>query len=164
MGLVKGLVRILIGLGAVVAAFALAAGFHRPVASRLGWMDAPEEIRLLLAYALIFIGVMLGGAAVAAVTRTILRAAMLGWADRLGGALLGLATATLTAALVVVPLVAYSPSGRALVDRSVLAPYVTAVADLAAPFVPESLSRLYEDRMRALRQVWLERRDGQSGI
>ena len=164
VGLVKGLVRILIGLGAIVAAFGLAAAFHRPLAERLDWFEIPDEVRLLLAYALVFIGVMLAGAIVAAWTRRLLRAAMLGWADRLGGALLGVATATLAAALVVVPLVAYSQSGRALVDGSVLAPYVTTVADLAAPLVPESLSRLYQDRMRALRQVWRKQRGRQRDL
>ena len=40
LGIVKGLARILIGLGALVAGFALAALFHQELAIRLTWMSA----------------------------------------------------------------------------------------------------------------------------
>jgi len=156
VGVMKGLVRILIGLAALVAAFALAARFHKPLADRLSFISLPDEPLMLLAYVLIFIGVMLAGAIVAYALRRLMKAAMLSWADRLGGAALGLVVALLFAALLVLPLVAYSPYSDSLLQQSVLAPYVAAVADLASPMVPDELSRLYEERMESLRRVWRE--------
>lgn len=156
-GFAKGLVKILIGFAALIAAFLLASQLHEALAARLSWVTLPHPAALLIAYASIFVGVMLAGAVVAFVTRTVLRAAMLGWADRLGGAALGFATAMTLAALFVLPFVAYTPAGSAMLGRSLLAPYVAAIADIAAPFVPEGLSDLYEQRIDVLRQTW---RDG----
>ncbi len=153
-GFVKGLIRILVGFVALIAAFLLASQFHGPVAARLGWMNLSQPVLLLIAYAVIFVGVMLAGAVVGYLVRRLLRAAMLGWVDRLGGAALGLATATLMAALLVLPLIAYTETGNAMLRRSVLAPYVAGVADLAAPLVPEGLAELYDRRIEELREYW----------
>jgi membrane protein required for colicin V production len=156
IGVIKGLVRILIGLAALVAAFALAARYHRPLADRLHGLEIGEEPLKLLAYVMIFLGVMLAGAVVAFLLRKLVKAAMLSWADRLAGATLGLVVALLTAALLVLPLVAYSPYSERILGNSVLAPYVTAVADLANTLVPEDLSRRYDEKIDELRRYWRE--------
>jgi membrane protein required for colicin V production len=157
LGMFKGLVRILIGLAAIVAAFALAARYHEGLAARLGSLDVSVEVLRLVAYLLIFIGVMLAGGLVAWLLRKVLRAAMLGWADRLGGAALGLVAALLTAALIVLPLVAYSPYGERILGGSVLAPYVTVVADLATGLAPADLSTRYREGVEKLRRYWQDR-------
>ena len=162
-GLLKGLVRLLIGTGALVAAFILAARFHplaaRPVAGVLG---VPEPAASLVGYLVIFLGTMLAGAFLARILRGVLKAAMLGWADRLAGAAVGLIAAFLAAALMVLPVVAYLPAGERLLRESALAPYVTAFADVASELVPEQLAERYRERMDALRQYWRQRR-GDSG-
>jgi uncharacterized membrane protein required for colicin V production len=156
VGLVKGMVRILVGMAALVAAFILAAQFHVPLADKLSVIDIPAAALSLIAYVLIFFGVMLAGGVVAYITRKALKVAMLSWADRLGGAALGAIAAMIAAALLVLPLVAYRPDS-ALLQRSTLAPYVAVMADLASPLVPDSMSDEYAQRMEELRQVWRER-------
>lgn len=156
VGMAKGLVRILIGLAALVAAFALAARYHQPLANRLSVLDIGFEPRSLISYVVIFLGVMLAGGIVAWVLRKVIKAAMLSWADRIGGAALGLVAALLIAALLVLPLVAYSPWSERVLARSTLAPYVTVVADLANLLVPEDLSRRYRQGVEDLRRFWRE--------
>jgi len=156
VGVVKGLVRLLVGLAALLAAFALAARYHRPLADRLGGLQIGEEPLRLMAYVMIFIGVMLAGAVTAFLLRKLIKAAMLSWADRLAGAALGLVAAMLTAALLILPLVAYSPNSERLLGNSVFAPYVTVVADLANAVVPEELSRRYDEKIDELRRYWRE--------
>jgi len=156
VGVVKGLVRILVGLAALLAAFALAARYHRPLADRLGGLQIGEEPLRLMAYVMILIGVMLAGAVTAFLLRKLIKAAMLSWADRLAGAALGLVTAMLAAALLILPLVAYSPHSERILGNSVLAPYVTVVADLANALVPEDLSRRYDEKIDELRRYWRE--------
>jgi len=156
-GLIKGLVRILIGMAALVAAFVLAAQFHRPLAESLSGLGINAELLRLIAYLLIFLGVMLAGALVAFLTRKLVKAAMLSWADRLGGAAVGLVAAMLAAALVILPLVAYSPYSERILANSVLAPYVTVVADMANMIVPEELSEQYRRKVEDLRRFWRER-------
>ena len=157
VGMFKGLVRILIGCAALVAAFALAARFHEGLAERLAGLDVGIEALRLIAYLLIFVGVMLAGGLAAWLLRKVLKAAMLGWADRLGGAALGLVAALLAAGLVVLPLVAYSPYGERILGGSKLAPYVTVVADLATGLAPEDLTRRYRSKVESLRQYWQDR-------
>lgn len=153
-GVFKGLVRILFGVAALVAAFALAARYHEGVAGWLAGWEIGLEPRRLIAYLAIFVGVLLAGGLAGWLGRKLVKAAMLGWADRLGGAALGLLAAALLAALVVLPLVAYSPWGERLLARSVLAPYVTAVSDLANRVAPDDLSERYRRRVEDLRRRW----------
>jgi membrane protein required for colicin V production len=154
VGMVKGLVRVLIGIVALAAAFVLAARYHEGLAARIAVSQLPATVLRAGSYALIVLGVMLLGALVAAVVRRLVQAAMLGWADRLGGAALGLVAATLLAALVVLPLVAYFPSGAGLLEGSVLAPYVTVVSDLANLVAPEDLATRYRRGVEQLRRHW----------
>jgi membrane protein required for colicin V production len=153
VGLLKGLTRLLIGIAALLAAFLLAALFHERLADRLAaWIDAPRPALLLAAYLAILGGTVLAGGVLALLARRLVKAALLGWADRLAGAALGLVAAALVAALVVLPVVAYAPSGAQMLETSTLAPYVAVVADLAARLVPDGLARAYRERIGRLRE------------
>ena len=159
-GLVKGLTRLLIGIGALVAAFVLAARFHAQAAAALaGVTGAPAPAANLAGYLAIFLGTMLAGALLGRVLRGVLKAALLGWADRLAGGAAGLAAALLAAALIILPVVAYAPAGERVLRDSVLAPWVTVVADLANRLVPARLAEQYRERMDALQRHWRQRRD-----
>ena len=158
LGLLKGLTRLLIGVAAIIAAFLLATQFHGQVATSIEPLaDIPEAAANLVAYLVIFVGTMLAGAVLAYALRRLLKAAMLGWADRLGGGAVGLVAGLLAAALVILPVVAFAPSGETVLRNSVLAPYVTVVADIANHLVPEQLSAQYRQRMESLRQYWRQR-------
>lgn len=152
VGLLKGLVRILVGLAALVAAFIVACLYHRPLADLLSGTEIPNGLLSLLTYMVIFLGVMLIGGLIAWLLRKLIKAAMLSWADRLAGGFLGLATAVLASALLIMPMVAYTPEGVAVLGRSLLAPYVTAVADLAVAVVPGDLAERYRKGMESLRK------------
>ena len=157
IGVMKGLVRLLIGLAAFIAAFAVAARFHQPLAASMDFVKIPDGALMLLSYFLLFIGVMLLGGLTAYLLRKLMKAAMLGWADRLGGAAVGLALATLLAVLIILPTVAYSPGNSEMLSESVLAPFISEVADVASPMVPQQLSDLYNEKIEALRQLWQEK-------
>ena len=158
VGLLKGLTRLVIGVGALVAAVLLATRFHPPVAAAIASAaNLAEPMATVAACAAIFLGTMLAGALVAYVMRRTLKAAMLGWADRLAGAAVGLIAALLAAGLLLVPAVGRVPAAEGLLRESVLAPYVAAVADMARHLVPDPLSAEYRERMDALRGYWLER-------
>lgn len=156
-GLIKGLTRLLIGMGALIVGFLLAAQFHQQLAVKLTWINVNDDILKLIAYVLIFFGTMAVGGVLAWITRKLLKAAMLSWADRLAGGAVGLVAAMLIAAWLVLPLVAYSPFGEKALRDSTLAPYVTVVADLAKRLVPEELSDSYNKKIEDLREYWRDR-------
>ena len=60
IGMVKGLVRVLIGLAALVVAFVVAARFHRPLADQLSWIRLPDKPLMLVTYVRIFLAVIFG--------------------------------------------------------------------------------------------------------
>ena len=74
--------------------------------------------------------------------------------------------ALLAAALIVLPVIAFVPTGERLLRNSVLAPYVTLFSDLANAIVPEELAEQYRERMDALRGSWRQRWDaaGEEGV
>ena len=154
VGVLKGMTRILIGIGALLAAFILAAQFHQVLAYKLGFLDLPDPALKLIAYVAILLGTMIAGGLIAFFMRKLLKAAMLTWADRLAGGALGLVAATLLAGLFILPLVAYSNQGQQALRESVLAPYVTVVADLANRWVPAELSESYKRKVEDLRRYW----------
>ncbi len=158
VGLMKGLVRILVGFAALVTAFIVATMFHRPLAESLGRLDISVEILRLLSYLALFIAVMLAGAVTAFLLRSLVKAAMLSWADRLAGAALGVAAAFIAFSLLVLPLVAYAPDGARILDRSILAPYVLVVADLAAQAAPDDLVGRFRKQLGNLKEQWAEQR------
>lgn len=153
IGLTKGIVRLVVGLLALIAAFALSAAFHGALAARFV-EDEPGPGARLAAYAALFFGILLFGSVAAWLLRNLVRAVMLGWADRLAGAAVGLFAATLAAAFVLLPLVAYAPDSRRWMERSTLAPYVVGVADVVRRTVPGELSERWRTGLRELRERW----------
>jgi len=153
-GVIKGLVRILIGVAALVAAFALAAYYHQPLAARLGVLDVSDGVLRLIAYALIFIGVMLSGGLLTYLTRKLIKASMLNWVDRTAGAVAGLVAAGLLAGLLVFPVVAYSPWGPTALGNSMLAPYIVGVAEAAAAVAPPEMAERYREGVEDLKEIW----------
>ncbi len=154
LGLMKGFVRLLVMILALVVAFALASRFHEAVAGHLSLLRAPVEVLRLLAYLVIFLGAMLAGGLIGWLLRNLVKAAMLGWADRLAGAAVGVVAALLLGALLVLPMVAYSPHGTRLLEGSRLAPYVAPVADLVNLACPDGLAARYEKGIEGLRRMW----------
>ena len=155
VGLLKGLTRLLIGIGALVVAFILAARFHALAAEAVvGATDMEGPVANLAGYFAIFLGTMLAGALIGRIMRGALKVAMLGWVDRLAGAGAGLVAAQLLAVSLILPVVSYLPPGERLLRDSVLAPYVAVFADVASSLGPEELGEQYRERMDALRQYW----------
>jgi membrane protein required for colicin V production len=156
VGLLQGMTRLLIGIGAAIAAFVLAARLHEPLAARLGFLASGETARAGIAFAAILLGTLVAGAVVAWLARRMLKAVGLSWLDRVAGAVLGLIAALLLAAIVALPLVAYSSAGREMLERSRVAPYVTVVADLASRLLPQDPARSYRRHVEELRERWHE--------
>jgi membrane protein required for colicin V production len=154
IGLAKGFVRLLVMTAALIVAFVLASRFHLGLAEHMTVLRFSMEVLRLIAYALIFLGVMLLGGLLGWMLRNLVKAAMLGWADRLAGAALGLAAAALAGALVVLPLAAYVPRGTTLLEQSKLAPYASTVADLINVTAPSDLAARYRKGIERVRKLW----------
>lgn len=154
VGFWKGLLRIVIGLASLVAAFIVASRLADVGAGWFAWAGWSGEVRHLLGYVLLFVGVLIAGGVLAWLARGLAKAAQLGCVDRVAGASLALLAAILGTSFLVLPLVAWSPAGAEALSRSKLAPYLAAVADLAARVVPDELETRYREGVETLRKRW----------
>jgi membrane protein required for colicin V production len=154
IGLVKGFIRLLVMTAALVVAFLVASHFHVGLAQRMTILKLSTEVLHLIAFGLIFLGIMLVGGLIGWLLRNLAKAAMLGWADRLAGAAAGFVAAALAGALIVLPLAAYVPRGAALLETSKLAPYVATVADLVNVATPADLAARYRTGIEKVRKLW----------
>jgi membrane protein required for colicin V production len=154
IGLVKGFIRLLVMAAALIVAFLVASHFHVGLAQRMTILKLSTEVLHLIAFALIFLGVMLVGGLIGWLLRNLAKAAMLGWADRLAGAAAGLVAAALAGALIVLPLAAYVPRGASLLETSKLAPYCATVADLVNVATPADLAARYKKGIEKVRKLW----------
>jgi membrane protein required for colicin V production len=154
IGLARGLVRILIGILSLVAAFYLASHYQDQIAAVLTGRHVSETPARIGAYALVFVATMIAGGLVAWVVGKLLKLAMLSFPDRLAGGALGILAALLAAAFLVHPLVASSPDGSRLLAASKLAPYVTVVADLGNAMAPDAVAQRYDKGIESLRRIW----------
>jgi membrane protein required for colicin V production len=101
LAFLRGIVRELIALASWVAAVVLALAFGGTVAAMLPGLDASPAARHVLAFALVLIGVLIAGAALAFLLSRLIRAAGLGSLDRFLGVFFGLARGAAIAVLFV---------------------------------------------------------------
>jgi len=108
-GLVKGVIVTLFGLAGLAVGIKLAWTYYPSLSTRLGFIQNAVAVKIA-AFALILLGILIATWIVGVLVRRLITAVGLGWLDRLGGAVLGLAlgiffSVVLIAALLRVPLV-----------------------------------------------------------
>lgn len=88
VGLKLGLIKMVLGLVGVVVGVILAGHFYLPLAERLTFISS-EGVARVVAFAIILVGVMVVALVLAGLLKWAASLMMLGWVNRLGGAVLG---------------------------------------------------------------------------
>ena len=88
-GLKQGLIKALLSLAGLIVSVILASNFYETLGDSLGFIP-DEKAAGIVAYVLILIVVMLIASVLARLLKSIVSIAMLGWVNRLGGAIFGL--------------------------------------------------------------------------
>jgi membrane protein required for colicin V production len=107
LGWRNGVIRWAFTVAGVIAGVVLAGQFYDELAPVMAFTDS-EGIRKVVAFAAVFIAVMIGAWLIARILRTVLKVLLLGWVDSLAGLALGvvggaLAASALLTAFGVVP-------------------------------------------------------------
>jgi membrane protein required for colicin V production len=89
IGLKIGIIKAVLSLAGVIVGVVLAGRYYGDLAGHLTFIDQ-ESLAKIAAFAIILIGVMLVAAVLAWLIKAIISVVMLGWVDRLGGAVFGL--------------------------------------------------------------------------
>lgn len=157
-GLFRGLFLEAASLAGLFLAFLLANKYYASAAPFFQrWLNG-EEFRLVLAYGVIFLGVMFGVSIVARLIKAMLRANPLSWLEIPGGALLGLAKGLGLVLIALALLSAYAPEAK-FVRESRAAEYLSPATGRILARLPDKmagfdfsgiLGNLDEDKKAAL--------------
>jgi membrane protein required for colicin V production len=139
LGILRGLVRISLGLGGLVLGLLVALQYEGSVAPSFERAVGDPVVAHLLAFAVLVMAVLAGSILLAWALRRLLKKAHLGWLDRLLGAAVGLLCATLLAAAVAVPLASVLPKDSRVLAESRLAPVTLKVSRMVVRLAPQDL-------------------------
>ncbi len=149
-GLLKGFVRISIGVAGLSVSLALAL---RMATSGPSWFEgvfANEQLSWLAAFIAVLVGGLVATAAMAWLAWKVVKAAQIGWLDRCAGGLVGLGGSVLAIAGMLVALTTFAPSTADLMRSSTLLPWIVGAADVAASILPEEAAKIYWERRSEL--------------
>ncbi|MBR3664028.1 MAG: CvpA family protein [Desulfovibrio sp.] len=137
-GLKNGFIQEIAGILSLLIGFTLANTQHAKVAPYMSFL-ANENLRIILAYILIFIATMLIVSLVARLLRKILELSFAKWIDNLLGLVLGFAKGLFLCSLLIV--VVQTIFGQAaFVQNSHTIPYLSALIDHIKNFMPADLT------------------------
>ena len=155
--LMKGLVREIISLVALIGGFILAVLYYPILGGRLAEFCRTDAVANFAGFLIIFTGCILIGIIAAFLVNRFVKAASLKWIDRLLGGVFGLLRGWAIASILVLALIAF-PIRENIMARSVLAPYLLAGARAAVLLVPQNLKDQFDEQYRKVLQAWNQSR------
>ncbi len=150
MGIVKGLIRQVIGLVAVIAGLVLAVVYYDQTSHVFMTFVKNQLVSNFLGFLLIFFIVLAAGA----ILGHLLTKAMVGplaFANRLFGAVFGLVKAVLICGILVFALVSFDMA-RPAIETSVLAPACLGITRAVVNLVPKDLRTRFNESYQRIRE------------
>ncbi len=153
-GVFRGLVKEVSSIIGVVGGFYAGYTFYPSLAGLIGKVFSNPAYARLVAFLLIFVLVYLAISICGVITKYFMNIVYLGWTDRIGGALFGLAKAVLIAAVLVMVFTAFLPRNTPLIKESMFARPIMLVSEIMAKVTSANLKRPFMANARVLRQKW----------
>lgn len=154
-GLRAGFARVVVGL--VATCFGLLAGFwcYRLVAEKIApWVSSPH-LADVFGFLIIFVGVLILGAAIAALLSHIFRWIGLSWFNHFLGGVAGFCRGILLIAILADILVAFAPSPMPnFLASSRVLPYATQMSGWLIELAPRQLKDSFIEQLQNLQRRW----------
>lgn len=146
----RGFVHIALGIAGFGAGLALALRLAERGPTWFSGVFASPAVARLTAFLLIFIATLIVTALVIFFAGKLIRAAGIGWLDRVAGGAIGLAGGALAVVGILLGLTTFLPPGSTLLRGSSVVPRVLAGIDLASAVLPPQMADAYHERRQAL--------------
>lgn len=143
-GVMRGLVKEVVFLGAIALALFAARRLQPLLAPHLGLYLDNEQTVAAASYALVFLAVLLASWLLARFLRSVLEVSLLGWVDRLAGAVFGFAEGAVLCLVGLMLLMAFLPNNETLAN-STIAPRARPAVGQLARLAPTSLRQALEE-------------------
>ena len=157
-GLIKGFVKIIVFLSLIIVGFFLATQFYENGAELLMQWVKNMGLAEIIAFMIIFIGIILCFAVIGWILRKFLKALKLTWGDRLLGAGVGAIVGILIASIVLLSFTSFLPVDNSIVVNSQLAPTIMKITSLLANMVPSDLKAQFKEKYNLLKEYWEKRK------
>lgn len=154
-GAFRGVIREVAAIVGVVGGFYAAFMHHDLLAPLLsGWIENLHYI-YIASFLILFCAFFLAATLVGFLLRTLLKLMLLGVIDRVLGAVFGALKAVILVSLLFFLLITFLPAGgRQMVNESVMAPRINAVAGGVARVIPRDVRQSVAQRMQELKTEW----------
>jgi membrane protein required for colicin V production len=154
-GVTKGFARTGVGLAAAILGGILGIWFYGTVAYYILPHVTSPGLANILGFLVVFCGCLAVGVAVGAVLATLLEKVGLSFFDRVFGAALGVVRGGITAIVLVMILVAFTPNPPPRsVENSRWAPYLIGASNVLAEFAPRELKDAFFESYDKVREAW----------
>ncbi len=130
--------------------------------ARASWPAVRDGFAVLSIALALFFGIVVAGALIAYLLRSIVQKVGLGWFDRFLGGLFGLVRGFVICSVLLLAMVAFSIK-IAVVQDSTFAPYVLLGARVVAAGLPRDLSSQFQTGLERFRKALIERDKKASG-
>ena len=108
----------------------------------------------ILSFLIIFCGVLIVVSVLGVIIKYLLNITFLGWVDRIGGVVFGIAKGILIIAVLFISLTAFLPKGSAFLKNSVLAPHVSWISEEMAKVVSKEMKLDFTTKLGELKKAW----------
>ena len=160
-GIFRGIVREIGSLAGVVLGIWLANAYHPQLAGLLKGLIPPGDYLPLIAFALIFLVVVVVCNLLGWLFKKFFQKIFLGWVDRILGACLALLKGILLSYLIIVLVTFLAPQGSPLVTQSRLAPFIVTsyqtIVGLIPPGFHGKLKKTFHKQKNSLNEIVKEK-------
>ena len=132
-GFVQGLIKAALSLVGIIIGVLLAGNLYQPLSGLLSFIPN-EDIADIVAFLLILVGVMVVANLLAQLLKTVATIVMLGWVNRLGGAIFGMLVGTIFLSAILATWAKFF--GSDIVTESVIASFFLAKFPLILALLP----------------------------
>jgi membrane protein required for colicin V production len=137
-GLYIGIIKAALSLVGIIVGVFLAGQFYEPLAELLTFM--PEDVANIAAFVLILVGVVVVAGLVARLLKLALKMVLLGWVDKVGGAVVGFLAGAIIWSIILATWVQFF--GSDLVTDSALAEVLLDKFPLVLALLPEEFDAI----------------------
>ncbi len=149
-GLIRGFVHIALGIAGFGIGLAAALRLADRGPEWFGKAFSSPATARLAAFGVVMVGTLIVTALVIWIGGKLIRAAGIGWMDRVAGAVIGIAGGLLAVIGIMLTATTFFPPGSSLLRESRLLPRVLGAVDLASLALPPGLAAAYQERRQAL--------------
>jgi len=153
-GFFKGFVREIFSLIGVIGGFYGASTYYPVVAKLLSrWIPGFPNLNVLSFLLILFVGfvvISLLGTAV----KYLLTITFMGWIDRLFGVVTGSIRGVLVVSILLMAATAFVPDWKPLMEKSFLAPKITAAVNTVTQAIPKDMTRGFTKKFQEINEAW----------